>query len=109
MNEYAGGAAAGTCIQLTLQRKCELWQSSDLVTGDAVALRYRARMNMQSSEECLREAEESERLAGLARSVATRQIMTVMAFKWRRLAKMAAERQSHRHPNIQPGICGKPN
>jgi predicted ATPase len=59
-------------------------------------------MNMQSSEECLREAEESERLAGLARSVATQQIMTVMASKWRRLAKMAAERQSHRHPNIQP-------
>jgi hypothetical protein len=66
-------------------------------------------MNMQSSEECLREAEESERLAGLARSVATRQIMTVMAFKWRRLAKMASERH-HRHPNIQPGVCiGKPN
>jgi hypothetical protein len=67
-------------------------------------------MNMQSSEECLREAEESERLAGLARSVATRQIMTVMASKWRSLAKMAAERQSHRHPDIQPGVCiGKTN
>ena len=102
--------AAGTCIELSLQRKCDLWQSGDLVTGDAAALGYRARMNMQSSEECLREAEESERLAGLARSVATRQIMTVMASKWRRLAKMAAERQSQRHPDIQPGVCiGKPN
>jgi len=96
--------AAGTCTELVLQRKCEMWQSGDLVTGDAPALRYRARMNMQSLEECLREAEESERLAGLARSVATRQIMTVMALKWRRLAKMAAERQSHPHPNIQPGV-----
>jgi hypothetical protein len=67
-------------------------------------------MNVQSSEECLREAEESERLAGLARSVATRQIMTVMALKWRRLAKMAAERQSQPHPNLQPSVSnGKPN
>jgi hypothetical protein len=53
-------------------------------------------MDMQSAEDCLREAEESERLADLARSVATRQIMTVMAFKWRKLAQMAAERQTHR-------------
>ena len=59
-------------------------------------------MNMQSVEECLREAEESERLAGLARSVATRQIMTVLAFKWRRLAQMAADRQTYRHPNGKP-------
>ena len=102
--------AAGTCIELSLQRKCELWQFGDLVTGEAAALRYRARMDMQSSEECLREAEESERLAGLARSVATRQIMTVMASKWRRLAKLAAERKSHGHRGIQPvDVFAKPN
>jgi hypothetical protein len=66
-------------------------------------------MNMQSTAECLREAEESERLAGLARSVATRQIMTVMASKWRRLAKLAAERHQP-HPNIQLSeSIGKPN
>ncbi len=67
-------------------------------------------MNMQSFDECLREADESERLAGLARSVATKQIMTVMASKWRRLAKLAAERKSHGNPGIQPiDVFGKPN
>jgi hypothetical protein len=67
-------------------------------------------MNMDSSEECLREAEECERLAGLARLVATRQIMSVIAFKWRRLAEMAAERQSHRRPHFQPqDMSGKPS
>ena len=66
-------------------------------------------MNMDSSEECLREAEECGRLAGFARSVATRQIMLVIAFKWRRLAEMAAERQNHTHPNTQPqDVFGKP-
>lgn len=46
----------------------------------------------ETPEECLREAEECERLAGLARSIATRQIMTVVAFKWRKLAEKGAER-----------------
>jgi hypothetical protein len=46
----------------------------------------------ETPEECLREAEECERLAGLARSIATRQIMTVVAFQWRKLAEKAAER-----------------
>lgn len=65
-------------------------------------------MNMDSSEECLREAEECERLAGLTRSEATRQIMSVIAFKWRRLAEMAAERQSHRQSNTRPqDVSGK--
>ena len=53
-------------------------------------------MNIQSAQDCLQEAEESERLAGLARSVATRQILTVMAFKWRKLAQIAAKHQSGR-------------
>jgi hypothetical protein len=51
---------------------------------------------VESPEECLREAEEYERLAGLACSIATRQIMTVVAFKWRTLAdevRNAASRQ----------------
>ena len=49
--------------------------------------------DMETPEECLREAEECERLAGLARSIATRQIMTVAAFKWRQLAEKVAERR----------------
>jgi hypothetical protein len=47
---------------------------------------------VENPEECLREAEECERLAGLARSIATRQLMTVAAFQWRKLAEKAAER-----------------
>jgi hypothetical protein len=47
---------------------------------------------VESPEECLREAEEYERLAGVARSIATRQIMTVVAFKWRKLAEKGTER-----------------
>ena len=67
-------------------------------------------MSMQSSEDCLREAEESERLAGLARSVATQQIMTVIASKWRRLATLAAERKSHGHRGLQPlDVFAKPS
>jgi hypothetical protein len=48
---------------------------------------------MESREECLREAAECDRLAGLANTEATRRIMTVIAFKWRKLAEMAAERE----------------
>jgi hypothetical protein len=67
-------------------------------------------MNIDSSEECLIEAEECERLAGLARSVATQQIMLVIAFKWRRLAKMAAERKGKHHPGLQAAdVFWKPN
>jgi hypothetical protein len=47
---------------------------------------------VENAEECLREAEECERLAGLARSIATRQLMAVAAFQWRKLAEKAAER-----------------
>lgn len=55
-------------------------------------------MDMGSSEDCLSEAEECDRLAGLARSEAMRQIMMVLAFKWRRLAKMADERKANERP-----------
>ena len=65
---------------------------------------------MESPEECLREAEECDRLAGLARSIATRQIMTAMASQWRGLAERAAERRSHRHSGIQAqAMYEKPN
>jgi hypothetical protein len=57
-------------------------------------------MNLETLEECLREAEECDRLAGLARTVATRRIMTVVAFKWRRLAEKAAERQGLGHVGV---------
>jgi len=68
-------------------------------------------MSMNSPEECLREAEECERLAGLARSVASRGMLTVIAFKWRRLAERAAERRSaSRAPDIRAqAVFGKPN
>lgn len=35
---------------------------------------------------------------GLARWEATRQVMMVLAFKWRRLAKMAEERKGQQQP-----------
>jgi hypothetical protein len=47
---------------------------------------------VENPEECLREAEECDRLAGLARSIATRQLLMVAAFQWRKLAEKAAER-----------------
>ena len=40
------------------------------------------------------EAEECDRLAGLSRTVATRQILQSVAFHWRKLAERAAERVS---------------
>ena len=61
-------------------------------------------MSMESPEECLREAEECDRLAGLARSIATRQMLAVLAAKWRALAKTAAERLNQRHSGIQAHV-----
>ena len=67
-------------------------------------------MSMDSPEECLREAEECDRLAGLARSIATRQMLAVLASNWRALAKAAVERRSHRHSGIQAHVIyEKPN
>jgi hypothetical protein len=48
---------------------------------------------MESYEECLREAAECDRLAGLAGTQATRTIVRVIAFQWRKLAEKAAERE----------------
>jgi hypothetical protein len=56
----------------------------------------------ETPEECLREAEECERLAGLARSIATRRIMTVVAFQWRKLAEKAAERRKSSSSCVWP-------
>ena len=56
----------------------------------------------ETPEECLREAEECERLAGLARSIATRRIMTVVAFQWRKLAEKAAERRKSSSSFVWP-------
>jgi CheY-like chemotaxis protein len=61
------------------------WAASDLpVENDVVP---------ESPEHCLREAEECTRLAGLSRTVATRQILQSVAFHWQKLAERAAERR----------------
>jgi hypothetical protein len=48
---------------------------------------------VNSREECLREAAECDRLAGLASTLAVRNILKLAAFQWRKLAEKAAERQ----------------
>jgi hypothetical protein len=48
---------------------------------------------MESSEDCLREAAECDRLAQLANTQGTRILLSVAAFKWRKLGEKAAERQ----------------
>lgn len=50
----------------------------------------------ESPEQCLREAEECDRLAGLSGTVATRQILQSVAFHWRKLAEKNAERLDER-------------
>ena len=47
-------------------------------------------------EDCLREAEECDRLAGLWGTVATRQILRSVGFHWRNLAERTAERVAKR-------------
>jgi hypothetical protein len=53
---------------------------------------------MESREECLREAAECDRLAGLASTQGVRTLMMVAAFQWRKLAEKAAERQKSSKP-----------
>ena len=50
---------------------------------------------MNSREECLREAAECDRLAGLASTLAVRNMLKLAAFQWRKLAEKAAERQKN--------------
>jgi hypothetical protein len=48
---------------------------------------------MESREDCLHEASECDRLAQLANTQATRTLLAVAVFQWRKLAEKAAERQ----------------
>ena len=50
----------------------------------------------ETPEQCLSEAEECDRLAGLSRTVATRQILRSVGFHWRKLAERTAERVDQR-------------
>ena len=45
---------------------------------------------MESGDECLREASECDRLAALANTRATRALLALAAFQWRKLADKAA-------------------
>ena len=53
---------------------------------------------MESREECLREATECGRLAQLANTQGTRTLLAVAAFQWRKLAEKAVERQKTHWP-----------
>ena len=67
-----------------------------MVTGPAIKLQVESAVVPDSPEHCLREAEECDRLVGLSRTVATRQILQSVAFHWRKLAERSAERVSMR-------------
>jgi CheY-like chemotaxis protein len=67
-----------------------------MVTGIAINLQVEGFVVPDSPERCLREAEECDRLAGLTRTVATRQILQSVAFHWRKLAERADERVDRR-------------
>jgi hypothetical protein len=59
---------------------------------------------VNSREECLREAAECDRLAGLASTLAVRNMMKLAAFQWRKLAEKAAERQKTSWPGVSETI-----
>jgi len=62
---------------------------------------------MESREDCLHEATECDRLAELAKTQATRTLLAVAAFQWRKLAEKAAERQKTQWPSVPETI--RPN
>jgi hypothetical protein len=62
---------------------------------------------MDSREDCLREATECDRLAELANTHAARALLAVAAFQWRKLAEKAAERQKPHWPFVSEAI--RPN
>jgi hypothetical protein len=62
---------------------------------------------MESREDCLHEATECDRLADLAKTQATRALLAVAAFQWRKLAEKAAERQKTQWPLLPETI--RPN
>jgi hypothetical protein len=55
---------------------------------------------MESREDCLHEASECDRLAKLANTEATRTLLAVAAFQWRKLAEKAAERKKRSWPLV---------
>jgi hypothetical protein len=59
---------------------------------------------MESREDCLREAAECDRLAKLANTRATRTLLAVAAFQWRKLAEKAAERQKTHWPLMPDAV-----
>ena len=59
---------------------------------------------MESYEDCLREATECDRLAQLANTQATRALLAVAAFQWRKLAEKAAERKKRSWPLVPEAI-----
>jgi hypothetical protein len=62
---------------------------------------------MDSREDCLREATECDRLVDLANTQGTRTLLKVAAFQWRKLAERAAERQERSWPWVPETI--RPN
>jgi hypothetical protein len=62
---------------------------------------------MESREDCLREATECDRLVDLANTQGTRTLLAVAAFQWRKLAEKAAERQKPHWPFVSEAI--RPN
>jgi len=62
---------------------------------------------MESREDCLHEATECDRLTDLAKTQATRALLAVAAFQWRKLAEKAAERQKTQWPLLPETI--RPN
>jgi hypothetical protein len=59
---------------------------------------------VNSREECLRDAAECDRLAGLASTLAVRNMMKLAAFQWRKLAEKAAEQQKTHWPWVSETI-----
>jgi len=55
---------------------------------------------MESREDCLHEASECDRLAQLANTQATRALLAMAAFQWRKLAEKAAERKKRSWPLV---------
>jgi hypothetical protein len=64
----------------------------------------RTRGHMESREECLRESAECERLAQLANTQATRALLSLASFQWRKLAEKAAKRQGSQWPSYPEAI-----
>ena len=56
--------------------------------------------HVKNAEECLREAEECDRLVDLANTHGARTLLMVAAFQWRKLAEKAAERKKRSWPLV---------